>query len=49
MRKIFLYLFWMAGTNLAIGQSLAIANYKLLTAQLDSIHVKDQKYRHDDH
>ena len=45
MRIIFLYLFWMAGANLAIGQNLTIANYNLLTAQLDSIHIKDQKYR----
>jgi hypothetical protein len=45
MRKMFLFLFWMVGANLASGQSLAIANYSLLTAQLDSIHTKDQKYR----
>ena len=45
MRKFFLYLIWMAGSNLASGQSLGIANYNLLTAQLDSIYIKDQKYR----
>ncbi len=45
MRKIFIFLFWITGANLANGQSLAIANYNLLTAQLDSIYIKDQKYR----
>ena len=42
---MFLFLFLMVGATLAKGQSLAIANYTLLTAQLDSIHAKDQKYR----
>ena len=42
---MFLFLFWIAGSNLANGQSLAIANNNLLTAQLDSIYTKDQQYR----
>jgi hypothetical protein len=45
MKKIVLYLFWMAAAQLAYGQSLSISNYRLLTAQLDSILTNDQKYR----
>ena len=45
MRKFFLYLIWMVAANLANGQSLTKGNYSLLTAQLDSIYTKDQKYR----
>ncbi len=44
-KKIFLFLVWIVGSNLANWQSLAIANNNLLSAQLDSIYTKDQKYR----
>jgi len=43
--KILVLFFCFTGAHLCSGQSLAIANNNLLTAQLDSIHVKDQRYR----
>ena len=43
--KILVLFFCITGAHLSNGQNLSIANYNLLRAQLDSIHVKDQKYR----
>jgi hypothetical protein len=43
--KILLLFFCLTGAHIGNGQSRSMGNYQLLTAQLDSIYTKDQKYR----